>query len=163
MTVTIIAALAENRVIGREGALPWHLPADLAHFRAVTSGHPLIVGRRTWESIGRPLPGRTLIVVSRQPGYRADGCLVAGDLESALQLAAAAPGGDEVFVAGGAELYRQALPLADRLLLTLVPGSPAGDRFFPQLPADFQLLRSTPLKGAPGCEVDEWRRRERQL
>jgi dihydrofolate reductase len=134
MRVTLIAAMAENRVIGNRGVIPWHLPDDLARFRAITLGHPVLMGRRTFESIGRPLPGRLNIVLSRREGYAPPGCLVAGDLAGALELAR---GAAELFVCGGGELYREALPLADRILLTLVRGEFPGDVTFPEIPADF--------------------------
>jgi dihydrofolate reductase len=124
----LIAALAANRVIGIEGRLPWRLPEDLRHFKALTLGHPVIMGRRTWESIGRPLPGRTNIVVSRQPGYAAPGAQVVTGLESAYACCDAA---DEVFVIGGAELYLAALPEADILELTEIQREFAGDVHFP--------------------------------
>lgn len=134
MRITLIAAMAENRVIGNRGAIPWHLPDDLARFRAITLGHPVLMGRRTFESIGRPLPGRLNIVLSRREGYAPPGCLPARDLVGALELAR---GAAELFVCGGGELYREALPLADRILLTLVRGEFPGDVTFPEIPADF--------------------------
>ncbi|AAR33902.1 dihydrofolate reductase [Geobacter sulfurreducens] len=134
MRITLIAAMAENRVIGNRGAIPWHLPDDLARFRAITLGHPVLMGRRTFESIGRPLPGRLNIVLSHREGYAPPGCLVARDLAAALELARDAA---ELFVCGGGELYREALPLADRILLTLVQGEFPGDVTFPEVPADF--------------------------
>src|SRR3989304_2358277 len=119
MRISIIAAVAESGVIGRGGKLPWHLSDDLRRFKRLTMGHTIVMGRRTWESIGRPLPGRRAIVVSRRPGYRVDdqSVEVATSLENALLIANAA-GEDEVFIVGGAELYRAALPLADRIHLT---------------------------------------------
>lgn len=131
MTVTIVAAVAANGVIGRGGGLPWHLSEDLAHFKRVTLGHVLVMGRRTYESIGRPLPGRATVVVTRQPGWRADGVEVAASFDAALEAAAAH--GPDVFVAGGSEIFRLALPLADRLALTLVDDCPDGDTYFPDV------------------------------
>lgn len=125
--VSLIAAVAENGVIGRENALPWRLPADLQHFRRLTTGHPIIMGRRNYESIGRPLPERTNIVVTRRTDYRAPGCIIAHSLEAAFD---AAPG-PEIFVIGGAEIYAQALARADRIYLTRVHARIAGDSFFP--------------------------------
>ncbi len=134
MIVACIVAMAANRVIGRDGGLPWRLPADLKRFRRATTGHPIIMGRRTWESIGRPLPGRTSIVVTRRPDYEVpEGVLIAGSLSEALAAAAEAEGSGTVYVIGGATLYAEALPRADRLLLTLVHDSPAGDVDFPPL------------------------------
>jgi len=126
--VSLIAAMAENRVIGVNNTLPWRLPADLRHFRQVTTGHHVIMGRRNYESIGKPLPDRTNIVVTRNPSYRAPGCLVKHSFEDAL---AAVTNDPEIFVIGGAEIYRQALDHADRLYLTLVHAQVQGDTYFP--------------------------------
>jgi dihydrofolate reductase len=133
MRITLIAAMAENGIIGADGRLPWHIPADLARFRALTTGHAIIMGRRTFEGIGRPLPERTTIVLSRRSDYRPLGCLVAHSPEEALRAAA---GEEEVFIAGGGEIYRLFLPLAHRVQLTLVHADAAGDTSFPPLPAD---------------------------
>ena len=130
MKISIIVAMAENRVIGRDNGLPWHLPADLKHFKAITMGKPIIMGRKTWESIGRPLPGRTNIVVTRSPDYTAEGCVVVHSFEQAL---AAAAQHDEAMVIGGAEFYRQVLPQANTLYLTLVHETIEGDTYFPAL------------------------------
>src|SRR5262245_37513826 len=129
MRISLIAAMAENGVIGRGGQLPWRLEADLARFKQLTMGHTVIMGRKTWESIGRPLPGRRMIVVTRQGRYAADGIEVAGNLEAALEAARVA-GEEEAFIIGGAEVYRQALPLADRLYMTLVLAEIEGDTKF---------------------------------
>jgi dihydrofolate reductase len=129
-TLTLIAAIARNGVIGKDNALPWHLPADLRHFKELTTGHAVIMGRRTWESLPekfRPLPGRQNIVVTRNAGYRAGGATVVTSLPAAV---AAAQGG-EAFVIGGAELYKAALPLADRLQLTEIDAAFDGDTHFP--------------------------------
>jgi len=133
--VSIIVAAAENGVIGRQGQLPWQLPADLKHFKALTLGHPIVMGRRTFESIGRALPGRTNIVLTGQPAWPAPaGVLVAHSLPEALALAAQQPGGDEVCVIGGGEIYRQALPATQVVHLTEVHTIfPEGDAFFPKL------------------------------
>jgi dihydrofolate reductase len=126
--------MAANRVIGRDGALPWRLPADLKRFKQLTMGHALIVGRKTWESIGRPLPGRTMIVVTRQPDYRpadpSGTVRVVHSIEEALRLAREVSP-EETFVAGGAELYRETLPRADRLHLTRIERDFPGDTRFP--------------------------------
>lgn len=121
--------MAENRVIGANNALPWRLPADLKHFRRLTSGHHIIMGRRNYESIGKPLPDRTNIVVTRNTDYRAPGCLVRNSIEEAL---AAVRNDSEVFVIGGAEIYRQLLDRADRLYLTLIHSNIQGDTYFPE-------------------------------
>ncbi len=126
--LTLIAAMAENRVIGRDNAMPWHLPADLAHFKRLTLGKSIIMGRRTWESLPGLLPHRSHIVITRDREYRAQGAMLAHSLAEALQIA----GGDEAFIIGGAQLYAQALPLADRLLLTLVHAEITGDTRFPE-------------------------------
>lgn len=157
--ITLIAAMAENRVIGREGKMPWHIPEDLRRFREVTMGHPVIVGRRTFESIGQALPGRTMIVLTRQVHFRPAGCLVARDLDEALALAGEA---EQIFVAGGGTLYRQALPLAERVLLTLVPGGYEGDTSFPELPADFVEVAREEVPGAPGCLFLTYERKEKR-
>ena len=133
MTVTLVAAVARNGVIGVDGGLPWHLPDDLRRFRELTTGHVLVMGRRTFETIGRPLPDRTTIVVTRTPGWSAGGgsVLVAGDVPDALAVAREID--DEVFVVGGAQVYADALPLADRLELTHVEAEPMGDTRFPDV------------------------------
>ena len=127
--VSLIAAMAKNRAIGLDNRLPWRLPEDLAHFKRTTMGKPVIMGRKTWESLGRPLPGRLNIVVTRNPDWQADGCVAVASLDAAL--AAAGPV-DEAFVIGGAELYGHALARADRLYLTEIGIEVAGDAFFPE-------------------------------
>jgi dihydrofolate reductase len=149
MIISIIAAVASNGVIGKEGKLPWNLPADLRRFRELTVGHLLIMGRKTYESIGRPLPERRTIVVSRRLGFAAEGVVTAGSLSRALDLAA---GEEEVFVCGGGEIYRQALPLADRIYLTLLDSPWDGDTFFPPIPPDsFAEVSRQPCPGVAGC------------
>lgn len=130
--VSLIAAMDRRRLIGRDNALPWRLPEDLRHFKATTLGKPVIMGRKTWESLGRPLPERRNIVVSRNAGYAAAGAELAASLPAALALAGDV---DEAFVIGGAELYRQALPLAQRLYLTEIDAEFAGDAWFPEFAA----------------------------
>ena len=137
--VTLVAAVADNGVIGRDNDLPWHLPGDLAHFKRVTQGKPVIMGRRTWESIEGPLPRRTNIVVTRRSDYLAEGAEVVATVEAALEMAAAVArrdGVDEVMVVGGSEIYRLALPAADRLCLTEVHAEVTGDTFFPEWDRD---------------------------
>lgn len=126
--VYLVAALARNEVIGAQGKLPWHLPEDLQHFKKLTLGRPVIMGRRTWESLGRPLPGRENIVVTRRAGYAAAGASVASSLQAAIALCAGEP---VAFVIGGAELYAAALPLADGLVLTEIERDYEGDTRFP--------------------------------
>ena len=138
MTVPIamIAAMGENGVIGAAGEIPWRLPTDFAHFKRTTLGKPLIMGRKTFESIGKPLPGRTNIVVTRQQDYQPDGVVVVDSLAAALEEAqaiAAADGGGEVMIGGGGEIYREAMPLAERLYVTHVAAAPTGDAYFPAI------------------------------
>lgn len=146
MTVTIIAAMAGNRVIGKDGALPWRLPDDLARFRAITMGHPVIMGRKTFEAIGRPLPGRLNIILTRREGYAPEGVAVARSLAGAVALAGTA---GEAFICGGGEIYREALPLADRIHLTVVHRPYEGDTTFPELPADFEETAREEGEGEP--------------
>lgn len=139
MKVSIIAAVASNGVIGRDNQLPWHLSADLRRFKHLTMGHHLIVGRKTFESIGRALPGRSMIVVSRRRPELPEGVRLAGSLVTAVDLADRA-GDDEAFVAGGAEIYALALPLADRIYLTRIEAEFDGDTHFPHLdPAEWTI------------------------
>lgn len=126
--VSIVAAMSENRIIGRGSRLPWHLPADLAHFKGLTLGKPIVMGRLTWESLPGLLPERTHIVVTRDPFYRADGCILAGSPEDAI---AAAGDVSEIMVIGGAGLYRAMLPFASRMYLTRVDAVLEGDVSFP--------------------------------
>ena len=145
-TLALIVAAAENGVIGLEGAMPWHLPADLRHFKAVTLGHPMLMGRKTHESIGRPLPGRRNVVISRNAAWQAPGVETAPSLQAALDLVADAP---LAFLIGGGQLYAQALAagLVQQVHLTRVLAQPRGDTFFPlaQLPEmGFRLQDSTP-------------------
>jgi len=127
--ISIIAALAENRVIGLNNTLPWRLPNDLKHFRRLTTGHAIILGRKNYESIGKPLPERTNIVITRNRDFRADGCLIAHSLDEALVLADNDP---EIFIIGGAEIYRAALARTNRLYLTRVHAAIPGDTYFPE-------------------------------
>ena len=136
LPLAMIAALAENRVIGVDNRLPWHLPADLKHFKALTLGKPIIMGRKTWDSLGRPLPGRLNLVVSRQAGLQLEGAEVFASLEEAVARAevwAREEDAEEVMLIGGAQLYTEAMPLAERLYLTHVALSPEGDAHFPEL------------------------------
>lgn len=138
MRVSIVAAVAENGAIGKNNALPWHLPADLKHFRRLTLGHPIIMGRRNYESIGRALPDRTNIVITRHMDFHAPGCIVVPALDAAF---AAADAADEVFVVGGADIYAQTMARVDRLHLTLVHANVPGDVFFPAI--DWAVWRET--------------------
>lgn len=134
--LAVIVAAAENAVIGRNNALPWHLPEDLRYFKKVTMGKPIVMGRKTFESIGRPLPGRVNIVVTRNPGFQAEGVRVVASLDEALRLAediALIDGAQELVVIGGAEIYKAAIPRAERLYITEVHASVEGDACLPQV------------------------------
>ena len=136
MKISIIAAMSENRVIGRDGSLPWHLPADLARFKTITTGHTVIMGRKTFESVGKPLPNRRSIVITRNNDYQHEGVVIAHSMDEALDHAA---GEDEVFVLGGQAIYEVAFPRADCLYITIVHATIKGDTYFPT------------------CNLDEWR------
>jgi len=141
MRISLIVAMSEDQVIGNQGQLPWHLSADLKRFKKLTMGHHIIMGRKTFESIGRLLPGRTSIVITRQSHYDAHGALIASDLDRALQLA---DDGTEVFIIGGAEIYRQAIDRVDRLYLTRVHAKIDGDTYFTGLePHDWKQIEQT--------------------
>jgi len=150
----LVAAVAENGVIGDGPDIPWRIPGEQAEFKALTLGHTLVMGRTTYESIGRPLPGRTTIVLTRDPDWHAEGVLVAHDLDEALRLAADLPG--EVMVAGGAQVYAAALPLADEQVLTEVHLRPEGDVRYP----DFDRTEWVEARREPGVAYDRvWLRR----
>ena len=154
--VVIVVAAAENGVIGRGGRLPWRIPSDLKAFKRLTLGKPVIMGRKTFASIGRPLPGRDNIVVTRDAAFMADGVEVAGSLDAAIAIAtrcAIARGADEIMVIGGAEIYRLAMPLASRIYLTRVHARPSGDASFADPdPAHWREIARTALPPAPGDE-----------
>lgn len=130
MTAIVVAA-AENNVIGKDNGLVWHLPADLRHFKQITMGHPILMGRKTYESIGKPLPGRTSVIVTSQEDYAADGCLVAHSLQEAIEQAKALD--ENIYIIGGAEIYKKALPLTDTIYLTRLHHVFDGDVYFPEL------------------------------
>jgi dihydrofolate reductase len=130
--INVIAAMARNRVIGVNNALPWRLPADLQHFKMLTMGHHIVMGRKTYESIGKPLPGRTTVIVSRDADYRVEGCICATSIDAAM---AACNADTEIFFVGGAELYGQILPRAHRLYLTEIQAEFVGDAYFPAFEA----------------------------
>ena len=157
MILSLIAAMARNRVIGRDNDLPWRLPADFRRFKQLTMGHVLIVGRRTYESVGNPLPGRTFIVITRQLDYTPAGILVAHSLDEALAIARRQGGPDEVFVGGGAGIYAEALPRAHRLYLTRLDQDFAGDTFFPPFDeARWRLVSEEPHDAGDGADYP-WR------
>jgi dihydrofolate reductase len=148
--IALIWAMARNRVIGRHNRLPWRLPVDMQHFRELTSGHPVLMGRKTFESLGRPLPNRTNIVITSDRGYAPNGCLVAHSLDEAIAMAVphVPPNDPEIFVIGGAQLYAQMLPRADRLYVTLVETEVEGDAWFPEF--DLQAWHETQRDAHPG-------------
>jgi dihydrofolate reductase len=145
MRISLIVAMAENRVIGRGGSIPWKIPGEQQMFRRITLGHTLIMGRKTHEDIGRPLPGRLNIVVSRRRGYQPEGCLKADSLENALALCPAEE--TEAFIIGGGELFRETIAVADRIYLTVVPLRLPGDTFFPEIPEAFVIVSSEHVAG----------------
>lgn len=166
LPLAMIAALGENDVIGRDNQLPWHLPADLKHFKAMTLGKPVIMGRKTWESLGRPLPGRLNLVVSRTCSESLVGAEVFADLTQALHRAqqwAAQEEADELMLIGGGQLYREAMPLAERLYLTRVGLAPEGDTYFPEIDQGQWRLTSSidhPATAAqPAYAYEVWQRR----
>ncbi|WP_373187886.1 dihydrofolate reductase [Halopseudomonas sp.] len=150
--IAMIAAMGLNRVIGRNNKLPWHLPEDLKYFRSTTWGKPIVMGRKTFESLGRPLPGRTNIVVSNRHGLQIPGASVQQSIDAALQQAsrqAVLDGVEEVMVIGGETLYRQMLERADRLYLTLVEAEPEGDAWFPPVDGqDWELVEKRDVPGS---------------
>lgn len=131
MKISLIVAMAANRVIGLDNKMPWHLSADLKKFKAITMGSPIVMGRKTYESIGRPLPGRSNIIISRNLDYQQAGCLVFNDIKAAIE--ASSKDAEEIFIIGGAELYKATLPHADNLYLTLINQDFNGDTFFPEI------------------------------
>jgi dihydrofolate reductase len=156
-SVSLVVACARNGVIGRDNSMPWHLPEDLKHFKQLTLGKPIIMGRNTWESLGRPLPGRDNIVVTRNQDYYAHGATVVSDLDTALLLAASladARGADEIMIIGGAQIYQQALPVTTRAYITEVDADVEGDTFFAALP-DAQWLEVSREKFS-ACEKNPY-------
>lgn len=150
--LSLIVAMDRNRVIGLHGKVPWHLPADLKRFRALTMGHHILMGRKTWESLPGQLPGRTPVVISRSPDFTAPGCIVAHSLDEAV---AACQGDAEAFFIGGAELYRQALAYADRLYLTEIAAEFEGDAWFPEFdPKLWQEVERVAGRSASGLAFD---------
>ena len=157
MTITLVVAAGRNGVIGRDGGLPWHLPEDLAHFKRVTMGGTMVMGRKTYEAIGRPLPGRRSVVVTRQHGWTPEGVTVVHSLDDALDACADEP---EVFVIGGGEIFRQVLDRADRVELTRVDQTPEGDVTFPPLdPAQWRQTSREEREGLAFLRYDRVDRR----
>ena len=153
IAIILVAAIAENGVIGRDNALPWRIKSDLKYFRQVTMNKPVLMGRKTYESIGKPLPGRTNIVVTRDPDFSAAGILTANGLDRALDAArgdALRRNADAIAVIGGTEIFRQTMPFAQRLALTLVDAKPPGDTYFPDIdPAVWRETDRSPLQKGP--------------
>ena len=146
MLISLIAAMAANRVIGQGSSIPWHIPGEQKRFREITTGHCIIMGRKTHEAIGRPLPERKNIVVSSQEGYQAPGCVVVHDLEQALK--ACPEDEQEAFICGGGQLYEQAISFADRIYLTVLQREVEGNVFFPAFSTDeFELVHSEQIEG----------------
>lgn len=149
MTISIIAAIASNSGIGKDNRLLWHIPEDLKHFKKITSGHAVIMGRKTFDSIGKPLPNRQNIVVTRNPSLRAEGVQYASSLQAAIDMAQ----GDEVFIIGGESIYREAMPLANKLYITHVQALPNADTFFPTITdKDWQVSDNEEFKQFPERE-----------
>lgn len=141
MKLVLVCAIGKNREIGRGGTLVWRISEDLKRFKRITMGHPVIMGRKTHESIGKPLPGRTNIIVTRQPGFAAEGCITAHSIEQALEAASVSEGGDTVFVIGGGQLYDALIGRADRLSLTAIDASADdADTWFPEYESSFSVL-----------------------
>lgn len=141
VNISIIVAAANNGVIGRRNKIPWKMPAELANFKKITVGHPIIMGRKTHQSIGRRLPGRTNIVITRDKSFKTpDGCITCSSLEDALEIARTSPGSDEIFIIGGVNVYEQAMPLAGKLYLTNVHANIPGDKFFRYNPSDWREI-----------------------
>ncbi|MGV1097984.1 dihydrofolate reductase [Thiovibrio sp. JS02] len=158
--IILIAAMAKNRVIGRGGEIPWRIPGEQQRFKAITMGHTLIMGRKTYESIGRPLPGRKTVVISRQQGYEAPGCQVAASLAEALSLCAH---DRTVFIAGGGQIYEEALPLAEEIHLSVLTREISGDVFFPAFdPALFVTVSTERVEGAEPYSFTVFRRRDQR-
>ncbi|MCO5144035.1 MAG: dihydrofolate reductase [Oligoflexia bacterium] len=132
MNVSLVVAMSENRVIGIENRLPWNIPEDLKRFKQITSGHPIIMGRKTYESIGRLLPNRTNIIISRNKDYRVQNAIICHSLSEAIEWAQKSPGSDEIFVIGGGEIFKQAIPLSNKIYLTKVLWAFEGDAYFPE-------------------------------
>lgn len=161
MVVSAIVAASQNGVIGKKGQLPWHLPDEMAYFRQTTAGHPVIMGRKTYESIGRALPGRQSIVISKDKNYKAEGCEVVNSLDEAL---AAAAGADEVFIIGGSSIYELAMPKLDKIYLTRVMADIDGDAYFDFDQSNWKLAKSklhpVDTRNKYGFETQEWVRRK---
>jgi len=160
MRLTAVVAVSQNGYIGKDGGLPWHLPAEMAFFKRTTTGHPIIMGRKTYESIGRPLPERKNIIISRDKMYEAEGCLVVSSLEEALE---AARGSDEVFIIGGASIYQLAMPKIDKIYLTRVKTDVQGDKRFELDESGWKMvsneLHPADAENEYAFDIQEWARK----
>jgi dihydrofolate reductase len=146
MLISLIVAMASNRIIGDRGDIPWKIPGEQKMFKEITLGHAVIMGRKTFESLIRPLPGRTNIVITRQTDYEAPGCIVVQDLDEAIK--SIETNESEAFIIGGGQLYHESIPMADRIYLTLIPREIPGDTFFPKIPeVDFEIKKSKFIDG----------------
>ena len=159
MEVIIVVAVARNQVIGRDGKLPWHLPSDLKHFKKTTMGYPLIMGRKTFESIGRPLPGRDNIVLTRDPALKIPGCIVVHTLEDAIKRCSTE---EKAFVIGGAEIFNLALPLTDTMIVTALERDVEGDVYFEPIdPAIFEIIDQQSCNEEEPYQILTYRRKRR--
>lgn len=153
MKVSLVVAMAENHVIGVDNHLPWNIPEDLKRFKKITNGHPIIMGRKTYESIGRVLPGRTNLIVTRNRDYRVEGAVTVSSLSEAMEWAQRSPGSDEIFVIGGGEIFREAMPRAERIYLTVVHWPFEGDVFFRYPESEFKELSAEKISANPASTL----------
>ena len=161
MMMSLIVAMARNRIIGNKGTMPWHLPEDLQWFKRHTMGHSLLMGRRTYEAIGRPLPGRNIIILSRNPDYHVPGCDTVSSVSAAFAVAASAP---QLFSCGGGEVYRHTLPLAQRIYLTELDIEVAGDTRFPEFDRDaFDLIYEDKRRADFAYRFSIWEKKRRSI
>lgn len=151
MEISLIAAFDENRVIGKNNALPWNMPADLKHFKNITMGHYIIMGRKTYESVGTPLPGRTSIIITRQSDYKVEGAIVCASLNEALEKSV---GEEEVFIIGGAQIFKEAIKIATRIYTTVIHHAFEGDAYFTQI--DDNKWKITSVENFPADEKNLW-------
>lgn len=146
--ISAIAAIGKNKELGGGNKLLWNIPGELKRFKEITMGHPIIMGRKTYDSIGRILPGRTNIIITRDSGYKLDGAVIVSSVEEALELAKKSEGGEHVFIIGGGQIFKESLPKTDRLYLTLVHKTfPDADTFFPEYSEFTKVIEETDMKG----------------
>lgn len=157
MKVSLVAAMAKNRVIGKDNQMPWRMPSDLQYFKKITLGKPVVMGRKTFESIGRPLPGRKNIVITRASSYQPEGVEVVSSPEAALLAAGQV---EEVMIIGGGQIYQHFMPLATDLHLTFIEAEPEGDAYFPELPGSFTQVKTEACAGTDkdqyACQFTHW-------